>query len=131
MYHPAFMASRDEIRQAIQDYVARANANPRVKGSFRSWSAAIHLEATDEDAPFTLMVERGRLTLLDDGHVGDADLIVRGGSEDLCNVFWGDVNPASQYMDQAIAIQGRAEDVIRLDGIAMLVYLDAQQQGEG
>jgi hypothetical protein len=125
------MASRDEIREAINDYRARANANPRVQRSLRAWSAVIQLEAIDEDAPFTLTVEQGHLARLDDGHVGDADLIVRGGSEDLCNLFWGDADPASQYMDQAITIRGSAEDVIRLDGVAMLVYLDAQQQGEG
>jgi SCP-2 sterol transfer family len=123
------MATREELREAIQDYVMRANANPRVKSSLRAWSAVIHLEPTDEDAPFTLTVREGELTGLDDGHVGDADLIVRGGSEDLCNVFWGDANPGSQYLNQAITIRGRADDVMRLDAIAMLVYLDTQAQG--
>ena len=33
-----------------------------------------------------------------DGSTAQPDLIVRGSSEDLANIFWGDENPASNYM---------------------------------
>ncbi len=52
-----------------------------------------------------------------------ADLIVRGHSMDLAEIFWGDANPASNYMQGAISTQGRADDVMRLDAMAMFVFL--------
>jgi hypothetical protein len=54
---------------------------------------------------------------------GVPDLVVRGHSMDLAEIFWGDANPVSNYMQGAITTQGRAEEVMRLDAMAMFVYL--------
>ena len=117
------MATTDELREAMRDYVTRANDNARVRTSLRSWSAVIHVFATDLDGAFTITVREGAFAGMHDGADGDADLIVRGGSEDLCDIFWGDANPVSNYMQGAITTQGRAEDVMRLDAMAMFVFL--------
>ena len=53
-----------------------------------------------------------------------ADLIVSGSSEDLANIFWGDENPASNYMQGAIKTQGSQEDIMRLDAMAIFIFLD-------
>lgn len=63
-----------------------------------------------------------------DGSTAQPDLIVRGSSEDLANIFWGDENPASNYMQGAIKVQGAQEDVMRLDAMALLIYLEAQKR---
>ena len=117
------MAAREEIREALDDYVARANASERVRKTLGGWNCVIHLEATDVDAPFTLTIQQGQLTSIQEGPHGAADLIIQGSSEDLCNIFWGDANPASNYMQGAIKTLGSQEDVMRLDAMAMFIYL--------
>ena len=42
---------------------------------------------------------------------------------DLAEIFWGDANPVSNYMQGAIRTQGRADDVMRLDAMAMFIFL--------
>ncbi len=127
------MATREELREALDDYVAQANANERVRRTMSAWTRVIHIQATDADpdadadadAAFTMTVERGEVTALRDGLHGTPDLVISGRGEDLTDIFWCDANPASTYMQGAIQVQGAADDVMRLDAMAMFVYLAA------
>ena len=117
------MATREELREALDDYVARANASERVRKTLGGWSCVMHLEATDVDAPYTLTIQQGRLTSIQEGLHGAADLIIQGSGEDLCDIFWGEANPASNYMQGAIKTLGSQDNVMRLDAMAMFIYL--------
>jgi len=141
------MATREELREALDDYVAQANANERVRRTMSAWTRVIHIQATDADpdadadadpdadadadpdadadAAFTMTVERGEVTALRDGLHGTPDLVISGRGEDLTDIFWCDANPASTYMQGTIRVQGSADDVMRLDAMAMFVYLAA------
>ena len=116
------MATREELREAIDDYVAQARKSERVLRSLRNWNCVIYFEATDNGAAFTMAIKNGDTTVYD-GSPQPPDLIVRGTSEDLANIFWGDANPASNYMQGAIKVQGSQENVMRLDAMALLIYL--------
>ena len=119
------MATREELREALDDYVARGQANERVRRTLKNWNCVMHLQAEDvPDAQFTMTIKNGELSGVEDGLIGDtADLIIRGSSEDLANIFWGDENPASNYMQGAIKVQGSQDDVMRLDAMAMFIFL--------
>lgn len=124
------MATRDELREALDDYVRQAQTNERVRRSLKGWNCIIQIEATDlPDAAFTMTIANGEPGAIADGLQGTPDLIVRGGSEDLTNIFWCDENPASNYMQGAIQTHGSQEDVMRLDAMAMFIYLAATQTG--
>jgi putative sterol carrier protein len=121
------MATREELREALDDYVGNASKNERVQRSLKNWNCAIYIEATDIDASFTMYIKGGKTTVVE-GAQEQPDLIVRGSSEDLANTFWCDENPASNYMQGAIKTQGAQEDVMRLDAMALLIYLEAQKR---
>jgi hypothetical protein len=116
--------SAAELEQALQDYVDKANASPRARKTLATWSCRLHIAAIDvEDAAFTYVVEQGASQPLIVGLDGIPDLVVRGHSFDLAEIFWGDANPVSNYMQGAIKTQGRADDVMRLDAMAMFIFL--------
>ncbi len=118
------MATRQELREALDDYISRANASERVQKTLKNWNCVMHVQATDNDAAFTVTIASGAPVMVAEGASGAADLIVRGASEDLANIFWGDENPASNYMQGAIQTQGSQDDVMRLDAMAMFIYLN-------
>ena len=120
------MATREELREALDDYVANAGNNERVQRSLKSWNCVIYIEASDVDASFTMTIAGGKASIAD-GSTEQPDLIVRGNSEDLANIFWGDENPASNYMQGAIKVQGSPDNVMRLDAMALLIYLEGQK----
>ncbi len=115
----------DELLEALQEYVGKANASPRVRKTLAAWTCRIHIEATDtEDVRFTLEVAGGQAGSPAADLHGLPDLVVRGHSMDLAEIFWGDANPVSNYMQGAIKTQGRADDVMRLDAMAMFIFLN-------
>ena len=114
----------DELEQALIEYAEKANASPRARKTLAAWSCRIHVEAIDvPDARFTHVIEQGASQPVCRGLDGVPDLIVQGHSMDLAEIFWGDANPASNYMQGAIKTRGRADDVMRLDAMAMFVFL--------
>jgi putative sterol carrier protein len=116
--------SAAELAQALDEYVAKANASPRARKALASWTCRIHIQATDmPDAQFTYVVEQGASQPVTNGLDGVPDLVVRGHSMDLAEIFWGDANPVSNYMQGAISTQGRADQVMRLDAMAMFIFL--------
>lgn len=120
------MATQADLRAALDDYVDQARKSERVVKALRGWNCVIAIEALDIGAAFTMTI-RDATTEVADGAPATADLIVRGKSEDLANIFWCDENPASNYMQGAIKIQGSQDDTMRLDAMALMIYLETQQ----
>jgi hypothetical protein len=117
--------SAEELEKALREYVERANASPRAQKTLATWTCRIHIIANDvEAAAFTFVVEKGLSLPIKVGLHDTPDLIVRGHSFDLAEIFWGDANPVSNYMQGAIKTQGRADDVMRLDAMAMFIFLN-------
>ena len=113
-----------ELAEALAEYVDKANASPRAARTLAGWSCRIHIRASDVPAAaFTLVVDRGRAQPIAAGSEGVPDLVVTGHSMDLAEIFWGDANPASSYMQGAITTRGRADDVMRLDAMALFIFL--------
>ena len=116
--------SADELEQALKEYVDKANASPRAQKTLAGWTCRVHIVAVDvDDVRFTYIVDKGASQPVVHGLEGVPDLIVRGHSMDLAEIFWGDANPVSNYMQGAIKTQGRADDVMRLDAMAMFIFL--------
>lgn len=118
------MADRDEVTEAYADWRARCNENERLRRMLRGWDRVVHLVATDTGDRFTVVVRDQRLAALADGADEVADLIVTATSEDFADLFWGDLNPSEKYMSGEITLAGAQEDVMRLDAMSMVAFLD-------
>lgn len=118
------MATSEEIHQAYADWRQRSNGNERLRKMVRGWNRVVHILTTDNELSFTLAVADQDLSELSDGQVGQPDLVVTGSSEDFCDMFWGDLNPSEKYMSGEITMAGSQEDVMRLDAISMVAFLD-------
>ena len=121
------MATQQELREALDDYIQQARSSERVVRSLRNWNCVIYIEATDINASFTMTIKDAQ-TSVEDGQQGNPDLIVQGSSEDLANIFWCDANPASNYMQGAIKTKGSQDNVMRLDAMSLLIYLEVTKQ---
>jgi putative sterol carrier protein len=118
------MASVEEIAEAYADWRERCNANERLRRMLRGWDRVVHLEATDTGDRFTVEVADQRIGALSLAEVGVPDLVVTATSEDFSDLFWGDLNPSEKYMSGEIVLAGSQEDVMRLDALSMVAFLD-------
>ena len=118
------MADADEITEAYADWQARCNANSRLAKMLRGWDRVVHLTCSDTGDRFTIAVEDSVLAELRQGAVGDPDLVVTATSEDFADLFWGDLDPSDKYVSGEIVLAGSSEDVLRLDAMSMVAFLD-------
>lgn len=119
------MATAKEIHEGLEDYQRRCNDNPKLRKMLRSWTRLIHFTATDSPITFSVQIEAGELTTITEGAEGTPDLVIAATSEDLADMFWGDLNPAAKYLSGDIKVQGAADDVMRVDAMASLIWVDA------
>lgn len=118
------MATCEEIEEAYSDWRSRCNENERLKRMLRGWDRVVHLVATDSGDEFTVEVRETRLSEMAVGRIGTPDLVVSATSEEFADMFWGDLNPSEKYMSGEIVLQGSQEDVMRLDAMSMVAFLD-------
>ncbi|HEX3946101.1 MAG TPA: SCP2 sterol-binding domain-containing protein [Acidimicrobiales bacterium] len=118
------MAGSQEIIEAYADWRERSNGNERLKKMVRGWDRVVHFRASDTGDGYTMEVRGQELSELAMGHLGQPDVIVTGSSEDFCDMFWGDLNPSEKYMSGEITLAGSQQDVMRIDAISMVAFLD-------
>jgi putative sterol carrier protein len=118
------LATIDELVEAYAEWRARSNDNPRLTKMVKGWDRVIRFNVTDLDRGFTMRVRDQQLSELDLGPVEAWDVLVTGSSEDFCDMFWGDLNPSEKYMSGDITLQGSQQDVMRIDAISMVAFLD-------
>ena len=118
------MATSEEIMEALTDYQVQCNNNTRLRRMQRDWSRLLHFNAEDTGDWFTMNVINGEITFCKAGADGAPDIIVTARSEDLCDMFWGDLNPSQKYLQGEIQVKASQEDVVRLDAITMIIWPD-------
>ena len=118
------MADAGEVAEAYGQWRDRCNANERLRRMLRGWDRVVHLVATDTGDGFTLSVHDQTIGPLASGLDGTPDLVVRATSEDFADMFWGDLNPSEKYMSGEIVLSGSQDDVMRLDAMSMVAFLD-------
>ena len=119
------MATAAEVRAGLDDYRQRCNDNARLRKMLRSWTRLVHFTATDTGDVFSVTIDKGEITDVQEGAAGTPDLVISATSEDLTDMFWGDLNPAAKYLTGEIAVKGSADDVMRVDAMASLIWVDA------
>ena len=119
------MATAEEIVEAYAEWQARSNANERLRKMVRGWDRVIVIDTSDTEERFTITVADALLEDIVVGAPDVVDLVVTGTSEDFCDMFWGDLNPSEKYTSGEIVIHGAQADVMRLDAISMVAFLDS------
>lgn len=116
------MATQAEILDALADYQIQCNQNARLRRMQKDWTRRLHFQATDTGDSFTMVVVEGEITAWLAGREGTPDVVVNATSEDLCDMFWGDLNPTQKYLRGEIIVKASPEDVMRLDAISLIIW---------
>lgn len=116
------MATSEEIIEALADFKEQCNNNKRLRRMQRDWTKVLHYKTIDTADAFTMTVVEGEITKIENEVQGTPDVIIEGTSEDLCDMFWGDINPTQKYLKGEIKVKGSQEDVMRIDAITAIIW---------
>jgi len=72
------VATREELREALDDYLTQANANERIQSTLKNWSRVIHIQATGVAAAGLVVFVAGDAAWLAVALGGVLMLLVRG-----------------------------------------------------
>jgi hypothetical protein len=109
------MSTIDELKDSLESFAQSCNANARLLAMIKDWNRKIHVHATDLAADFLL-------TTLAPG-AGDApDMVIQSTSDILTEVFFGEVSPNEPYNEGTLRIQGREDDIVRLDFVIAMLW---------
>ncbi|MBI9085236.1 MAG: SCP2 sterol-binding domain-containing protein [Desulfobacterales bacterium] len=116
------MATSEEIMEALDDFQKQCNENKRLRRMQRDWTKVLHFKASDTGDVFTQTVDAGEILSNRPGAEGVPDVVIETGSETLCDMFWGDINPTQKYLRGEIKVKGTQEDVMRIDAITAIIW---------
>ena len=117
------MATPEELAASLEHFRSSFNDNERLRVMSRDWNRIIHVQATDLGTDHTLEMREGELFHRPETPA-TADIVLRGPSETLTDMFYGDISPTQPYMDGTLVVQGSQEDIIRLDFISLMIWGD-------
>jgi len=115
------MATKDELDEALADFAQRCNENQRLRRMQRDWTRNILIRATDNNIQHTMVVVKG-YTTIEEGQTRPPDIIITADSELLCDMWWGDLNPAESYLQGTLKVQATQEDIMRLDAVTAVIW---------
>lgn len=116
------MADAADIELALDGFVRRFAAEPRLKAMTAGWDRTIRVEATDLPEPFWLRVAGGVLSRLPTAPTEHPDMTLSADSELVRALFSGEVSPTEPYMTGDLRLLASEADVMRLDVITLMVW---------
>ncbi|MBN1635758.1 MAG: SCP2 sterol-binding domain-containing protein [Deltaproteobacteria bacterium] len=117
------MATIQETLDAANDFRNKVNENKKIQKLLKRWSPLIHFETMNDEVKLSLDITGGEIATVNDGHIGDADLVITfPDSDELHDMFSGRMNPTQKYLNGDIRVLGHQADVIKLDTITMILW---------
>ncbi len=115
------MATVEEVRESLRAFQTNYLGNTRLQEMNRGWDRVIRIEVEDHPDVFTLILENGELRL-EEQSGRKPHMVVRGDSEIVTGVFFGELAPTEPYLKGELTVSGSQEDVLRLDFISLMIW---------
>jgi putative sterol carrier protein len=115
------MAAAEEVIRALDAFVDRFAAEPRLKAMTAGWDRTIEVRADDLSEPFWLRVEGGALRRPPETP-GKPDMAMSASSDLLRDLFLGKISPTEPYLTGDLRLVASEADVMRLDVITLMVW---------
>ena len=109
----------EEVRGSIESFATSCNENERLKAMIKDWNRVMHIRATDLNTDATLTTSAGTAPA---APTAPADMVIQSTGDILTQVFYGELSPNEPYNDGTLRIQGREDDIVRLDFVIAMLW---------
>jgi putative sterol carrier protein len=116
------LADAAALAGALDWFVERFRAEPRLRPMTAGWDRTIAVHPTDLPDVFWLRVEGGVLRRLAEEPPATPDITLHAASDLLRALFAGEISPTQPYMNGDLRIVASEADVMRLDVITLMIW---------
>ncbi len=115
------MAAVEEVGRALDGFVERFAAEPRLKAMTAGWDRTIEVRSDDQGERFWLRVEGGVLRHLS-APAGTPEMVMSARSDLLRDLFAGRISPTEPYLTGDLRLIASEADIMRLDVITLMLW---------
>jgi putative sterol carrier protein len=113
----------DTLEQALHHFRDLVNAHPRMKTLLKGWDRAAVVATEDAGETFTVQFKDCQIVSVQPGITADhAAIKLKGSQRTLTDIFRGDLNPASEFLDGRLQVTASDKDQVKLDAITLLLW---------
>lgn len=113
----------DTLEHALRHFRDLVNAHPRMKTLLKGWDRAAVIATEDAGEAFTVEFKDCQIVSVEPGiKVDNAPIKLKGSTRTLTDIFLGDLNPASEFLDGRLQVTASDKDQVKLDAITLLLW---------
>ncbi|HET9622749.1 MAG TPA: SCP2 sterol-binding domain-containing protein [Kofleriaceae bacterium] len=113
----------DTLEHALCRFRDLVNAHPRMKTLLKGWDRAAVVATEDADETFTVEFKDCQIVRVAAGiQVDNAAIKLKATQRTLTDIFLGDLNPASEFLDGRLQVIASDKDQVKLDAITLLLW---------
>src|SRR5512144_2360588 len=95
----------DQLAQALSHFRDLVNAHPRMKTLLKGWDRSAVVATEDTGQVFTVQFKDCQVVSVQPGiTVDNAPIKLKGSERTLTDIFVGDLNPASEFLDGRLQV---------------------------
>jgi len=113
----------EKLSQALSHFRDLVNAHPRMKTLLKGWDRFAVVATEDAGETFTVEFKDCQIVSVQAGvTVENAAIKLKGTERTLTDIFLGDLNPASEFLDGRLQVTASDKDQVKLDAITLLLW---------
>lgn len=107
----------------LQEFQIEVNQNSRLKPLIQNWNRNIILECEDSGRFFSILVRDAKVVdILEKEEEIEKNLHVCAEEQILTEIFTGELNPSTAFLDGDVEVFGDDGDKIKLDAISLVIW---------
>ena len=116
-------SSNSSLSETLNEFRAKANGHPRVRGLLNGWQPVIMIEAVDTGTTWYLPIRDCQVTAVE-REIGQEPHLVhlRATDDTLTAIFNGASNPAEAFLNGELEIFASDKDQVKLDAISLVLW---------
>jgi hypothetical protein len=113
----------DTLEHALCHFRDLVNAHPRMKTLLKGWDRWAVVATEDAALAFTVEFRDCQVVSVKPGiTVDNAAIKLKGSARTLTDIFLGELNPASEFLDGRLQVTASDKDQVKLDAITLLLW---------
>jgi len=112
------------LLESLLDFKKRFNDNEKVKLLLSKWDRCIVVSSDDVSEKYCIIINKGIVESVTEGSDEEGNVVItlKAVNNVLVDIFTGNTNPATAFLNGNLEVWGDDMDKIKLDALSLLLW---------